>query len=89
MLVIYENPSDFPGKFVVRECGHVTTLSGETSGLWILDTQTSLIFNTKAYSITDTLEEARKSIIDNERNNKRKPIPRSISDDPVIVETWI
>lgn len=65
MYAVYKNPSDYPGKFVVRK------FTGE-----IPDINPSIVAN--------SLDEARKVI----PKDKTK-IPLSITDDPVIIETWL
>lgn len=65
VYAVYKNPSDYPGKFVVRK------FIGETP-----DVNPSIV--------ADSLIEARKVI----PRDKVRLTP-SITDDPVIIETWL
>lgn len=72
--VIYENPSDFPGKWVLRRWAIVSADDGEVkieAGLPI---------------VADSLEGARLGLpIDGSLHR----VPRQPGDDPVIVEVWL
>lgn len=63
-FTVYKNPSDFPGKYVVR----------------LFDANKPM----RLITVSDTLEAARKTIPPDYLCT-----PRSQTDDPIIVETWI
>jgi hypothetical protein len=69
LFVIYHNPSDFPGKYVVRE--------------WTVVVEKT-IPNPRPVAIKNTLEDARQAVPQPALN-----LGRYMSDDPVIVETWM
>ena len=73
-FVIYRNPSDYPGKFVVRE--RVLRREHERQVEYVA----------RIGCVCDSLAEARESIPHREQYIL---IPQSCDDDPVIAETWI
>lgn len=73
MLTVYDNPSDFPGKIVLRR-SDVLMGKGEVRP-W------------KARAVFDTLLAARHAIRRNYPH--LTALPRQSADDPVIVEVWL
>lgn len=69
MWTVYENPSDYPGKFVVRQFA----IRG---GVALVASRPTVV--------CETLEEARGHVPPG-----KCMIPRSVGDDPVIVEVWL
>ena len=69
---IYKNPSDFPGKFVIR----AFTIKPKAA-----------IAHSSPFYVGPSADACRKHLSDNVPG--LFPIPRSPTDDPVIVETWI
>lgn len=73
LWTIYRNPSDFPGKWVLR--GH--DIGGPA------DSEPASIAHPDCV-VADTLEQARAAVPPG-----LACIPRSESDDPTIVEVWL
>ena len=71
---IYYNPSDFPGKYVVRR--YYSVLEGE-KGVSQVDLHADVF---------DTLEQAREFL---PKNQGLVNLGRNPNDDPVIVEVWV
>ena len=69
MWTVYENPSDYPGRFVVRRFSI---------------TEGRVQRDTFPVVVVDTLQEARDHVPPG-----RCMLPRSVGDDPVIVEIWL
>jgi len=74
MWVIYESPSDFPGKFVARRLMAVNSPSH--IGWCIVDAE--------PFAIRDSLASVRKAL-----PNGLIAIMRDLQDDPAIVEIWL
>jgi hypothetical protein len=71
---VYENPSDFPGKFVVRRMDFRMGPHGVSEA----------VFDKDPMAVSDTIDEARAVIPEHCFN-----IGRMNMDDPVIKEVWL
>lgn len=73
MWVVYENPSDFPGKFVVREWR--TSAAGIQRAV-------------EPTAVVDSLAQAREAVTE-ASPMALTVMPRNPEDDPTIVEVWL
>lgn len=76
MWVVYFNPKDFPGKYVVRR--HAIA---EVAGAFAPAVGS---YATTEHYPCDSLEDARAHVPD-----ELIRLPRRVEDDPVIVEVWL
>lgn len=75
LWVVYWNPSDFPGRFVVRRQVAVAPNPSIPDGIWC---------DPDPLAVVDTLDEARAAV-----PGWLTCLPRSPDDHPVVVEVWV
>lgn len=86
MFIIYENPSDYPNEFVVREAGSIyESILKHNPEEFFINPRQELIFRIQPTAVVDTLAEARQAV----PKTHFYQIPRDNSGDPVIIETWL
>lgn len=74
VYTVYDNPSDYPGKIVVRR--HMAGICEERGPVVVVDAEPMFV--------CDDIEQARQRLPPGLTNIGRQP-----NDDPVIAEVWI
>lgn len=77
MYVVYANPTDYPGKWVVRR--------------WDVDIDHPgmLLVSAEPLAVCSSLQEAREAVLQKGDGVSGVCLPRHDADDPAIWETWV